>query len=262
MTKHITFLFLAVAFSLSANAQKMKPVFNGQNLNNWDINIGTALKGFEDLKAQASPGQVFSVVEKDGETLVRVSGDVNASLATKTAYENYHFRMEYKWGEKVYTTQNSGLLYHSFGPFGAGLGTWMSSIECQLMNQNLGDAYMMGDSYAEISVNKDGDQYVFASGSKVQPFGNEQAGGKIARKIIDNEKASNEWNVVEIYVVGQRSVHVVNGMKVMECNNIGKIINGKILPLSKGKIQIQSEGAEMFVRKAEIRKIKSIPDDL
>jgi hypothetical protein len=261
MTK-LTLLLLIVACSFSASAQKMKPVFNGKNLNNWDIFIGSALKGFDELKNQANPEHVFSVVEKDGETLLRVSGDVNASLATKTAYENYHFRLEYKWGEKVYTTQNSGLLYHSFGPFGTGLETWMSSVECQLMTENLGDAYMMGDSYAEISVNKDDDRYVFACGSKVLPFGNEQSGGKIARKIIDNEKAAGEWNVVDIYVVGQRSVHVVNGMKVMECNNIGKIINGKVQPVTKGKIQIQSEGSEMFIRKAEIRKIKSIPDDL
>lgn len=262
MIKQLTVLLLAATCSFSAGAQKMKPVFNGKNLANWDIYIGTALNGFENLKEQATPESVFSVVEKGGETLIRVSGDVNASLATKKEYENYHLRIEYKWGEKVYTTSNSGLLYHSFGPFGAGLDTWMSSVECQLMTNNLGDAYMMGDSYAEISVNKDGDKYIFATGSKMMPFGNEQAGGKIARKIMDNEKESGQWNVIDLYCVGSQSVHVVNGMKVMACNNISKIVGGKILPVTKGKIQFQSEGGEMFIRKIEISKIKSIPGDL
>ena len=259
MTRKLTFLLLISAFGFSAVAQKMKPVFNGKNLNNWDIYIGTALAGFDDLKTSATPEQVFSVVTENGEMAIRVSGHVNASLATKKAYGNYHFRMEYKWGKKVYTSQNSGLLYHSFGPFGAGLGTWMSSIECQLMHENLGDAYMMGDSYATISVTKEGDRQMFAPGCGMRAFGNEQAEGKIARKSMDNENDAGEWNVIDLYCVGQKSVHVINGLKVMECNNISKIINGEILPLTEGKIQIQSEGSELFIRKAEIRKIKSIP---
>jgi len=37
--------------------------------------------------------------------------------------------------------------------------------------------------------------------------------------------------------------------------------NGKLVPLQKGKIQIQSEGAEVFFRNIEIRSIKSIPKE-
>jgi hypothetical protein len=35
--------------------------------------------------------------------------------------------------------------------------------------------------------------------------------------------------------------------------------NGQRVPLTKGKIQIQSEGGEFFIRKIEIEKIKGLP---
>lgn len=262
MKKFDLTLLIIISMSFMATAQKMKPVFNGKNLNNWDIYIGTALKGFEELKEKATPDHIYSLVEKDNETLLHISGDINASIATKKEYENYHFRMEFKWGDEVYTTRNSGLLYHSFGPFGAGIDTWMSSIELQLMHENLGDAYMMADSYAEIPVKKVGDNHVFSVEGQMMSFGNDQKGGKIARKNQDMEKPLGEWNIVDLYCFGQKSIHVVNGVKVMECMNTGKLVNGEVQPLSKGKIQIQSEGGELYIRTAEIRKIKSLPENL
>ena len=38
--------------------------------------------------------------------------------------------------------------------------------------------------------------------------------------------------------------------------------DGKDLPLTKGKIQLQSEGAEVFYRDIEIRSITSLPETL
>ena len=43
----------------------------------------------------------------------------------------------------------------------------------------------------------------------------------------------------------------------------GKYLDGGIVePLSKGKIQIQSEGGELFVRNIKISPINGIPDEL
>lgn len=263
MTKKQSLLLLfAFVLSLSSNAQKIQPLFNGKNLSNWDLFIGTALKGFDELKKDATPEKTYSIVEQDGEKLLRISGEVNAALATKEAYENYHFHLEFKWGESVYTSRNSGLLYHSYEPFGAGLGTWMSSIELQLMHENMGDAYMMGNTYAEIQVSKDGDNQLFSEEGRILSFGNEQNGGKIARKKQDMEKSVGKWNVVDLYCIGNKSIHVINGTKVMACENIGKLVNGQVLGLNKGKIQLQSEGAELFVRQATIEKINVFPTDL
>ncbi|TDO03174.1 DUF1080 domain-containing protein [Sunxiuqinia elliptica] len=263
MTKNLLLaLTLALLCSLQVEAQKMKPIFNGKNLSNWDVYIGSALKGFENEKTLATPESVFSIVEQDGEQLLHIAGNVNASIATKKAYKNYHLRIEFKWGEKVYTTRNSGLLYHSYGPFGMGIDTWMSSIEFQLMHDNLGDAYMMADTYAEIPVVASGSNQTYEAGQSPLPFGNEQKGGKIARKNQDREKKIGEWNTLDLYCIGQKAIHVVNGVKVMECQNTSKLINGIPQPLDKGKIQLQSEGAELYIRKATIKKIKSFPEGL
>ena len=44
--------------------------------------------------------------------------------------------------------------------------------------------------------------------------------------------------------------------------NIGKTENGQIIPVSSGKIQLQSEGAELFVKTIQIKPIKEIPKEL
>ena len=263
MRKNFSFLIALIFFAItSAQAQKVTSLFNGKDLKNWDIYIGTALTGFENMKDQATPESVYSVVKKDGEQLMRISGDVNASIATKEEFENYHLKLEYKWGDTEYTSFNSGLLYHSYGAFGGGLGTWMNSIECQLLHGSNGDAYSMGTTYFEIKVKDDGEKKVYAADGKNVSFGDDQAGGEIARKQKDMEKSMGEWNIVEIYCLGSKTIHVVNGEKVMECDNTGKIIDGKILPLTKGKIQIQSEGGELFIRKIELESISKLPSNL
>jgi hypothetical protein len=38
--------------------------------------------------------------------------------------------------------------------------------------------------------------------------------------------------------------------------------NGKVLPLRKGKLQIQSEGAEVFYKEIKIKSLHAIPQDL
>jgi hypothetical protein len=38
------------------------------------------------------------------------------------------------------------------------------------------------------------------------------------------------------------------------------LVNGQKQPLSKGNIQLQSEGSEVFFRKMEIRSVDEIPE--
>jgi hypothetical protein len=263
MRKIAPFLFAAaLAGTASIHAQEPTPLFNGMDLNNWEIFIGTALNGFDSLKAVATPENVYSIVVKDGEKLLHISGTVNASIATKASFENYHLRLEYKWGEKVYTTRNSGLLYHSYGDFGSALGTWMNAIECQLKTGSNGDAFTMGTTFFEARVLEQDKNKVYSPTGNILSFGNDQNGGKMARKLQDAEKLVGEWNVVELYCVGTKTIHVVNGVKVMECENTGQLVDGKVQPLTRGRIQIQSEGGELFVRKVEIEGISAFPGSL
>jgi hypothetical protein len=240
-----------------------KQLFNGKDLNNWDKHIGTALKGFDDLYKTATPDKVFSVEEVNGEKLIHISGVVNGSLATKESFENYHLQLVFKWGEKIYTTQNSGLLYHSFGDFGVALGTWMACIEHQLQHGNLGNTYLMANTNCETSAkkDKDGKSFIYMPGAEKIKFGSKANGGSI-KKVADAEKPLGEWNTVDLYCFGRTSVHVVNGKTVMVNTNCGFYDGDEIKPLSSGKIQIQSEGGDLYIKSIKIEPIKKLPKNI
>lgn len=266
MKKNTLFTFILLTLAMMACQTKEQPwqtLFNGADLSDWDTYIGTPLKGFDSLALNATTEKVFSVVQQDGMNLMRISGEVNGSLATREVYENYHLRLVYKWGDSVYTSRNSGLLYHGFGEFGAALGTWMVNIECQLMNGNLGDTYLMNNTACETSAVKNDSTgfFVFTPGAPLASFG-EHANGKSIKKMVNAEKEIGEWNTVDLYCFGTTSVHVVNGVTVMVNTNTGVFENGTVRPLQAGKIQLQSEGAEMFVKSIELQPITKLPKEI
>ena len=263
MKKLILVCFVLSVSSGVFSQKGMTSLLNGKNLNGWETYIGPKEKGDAPVGLNTDPMKIFSVVEKDGVKMLHITGEINGSIATKKEYGNYHIRMVFKWGEKMARQFNSGLLYHSYGAFGAGLDVWMSSHEFQLCTGKMGDSYCMGKSYFEIPVMKgaDGKTYTYSPNGEKTQFGEEKT-AKNGTKMADYEKPKGEWNTVDLYCFGRTSVHVVNGQVNMVNYNSGRIENGKVIPLSKGKIQIQSEGGELFVKSLEIEPIKAIPAEL
>lgn len=255
----LTFLTFVLYSCQTGNS--WQPLFNGENLDNWDMHIGTPIKGFEEHARTVTSDKLFSIVEENGENLIRIAGDVNGSLATRDTFANYHLQLEFKWGEQVYANRNSGLLYHSFGNFGEALGTWMVNIECQLMHDKLGDTYLMNNTYCETAAVEENGSFRYDPAGETKKFSIDHNGQSVA-KGADAENAIGEWNTVDLYCVGRTAVHVVNGQTVMVNNNTGLTENGRVVPLSSGKIQLQSEGAELFVRTLRIRPIDEIPAEI
>jgi len=262
------FFFISVAILfLSFNSCKTedpwKPLFNGTDLTGWDTWIGPTEEGGESIGLNKDPLNLFSVIDLDGQKVIRISGEVNASLATQEEFENYHLKMEFKWGEKMYTRWNSGLLYHSYGDFGEGLGVWMSSHEFQLFTEHIGDSYRMGKSYCEIPmVKNEEDKYVYSKGAeKIPSIPDTET--RVIGKDADYESPMGEWNKLDLYCFGRTSVHMVNGKVNMINYNSGKYLGeNNIEPLTKGKIQIQSEGGELYIRTIKVQPIKEIPAEL
>ncbi len=255
MRKLLTIVVLVLPVLVMAKPKEVK-LFNGKNLSNWEIYVSPA------APTPAEP--LFSVVPVNGENLLHITGEINASLATKKEYENYHLRLVYRWGQKVFKQFNSGILYHSYGPFGEGLGVWMSSHELQLCTAKIGDSYCMGNSYFEIPSNKeaDGKSFRYAKDGVKNQFG-VNFPAKNCMKKSDHEKPAGEWNVVDLYCFGRTSVHMVNGTVNMVNYNSGRIEkDGSVLPLSRGKIQIQSEGGELYIQSITLVPIKEIPAEL
>jgi len=269
-------LLLAVALG-GPEDEGWKPLMNGKDLSGWETWLtkphkSSVVDGLaknekgeytEALGLNRDPHQVFSIVEVDGAPALRVSGEMWGGISTKEEFENYHFRAEFKWGRKRWpprekTVRDNGLLYHCVGPHGAGSGSWLKSFEMQIQERDCGDFHSVAGVLVDVeAVPKDPSK---PKGDLLYRKGAEKVTG-VARRIWkdpDNEKPSGEWNVVEFLCVGQTSVHVVNGKVTMVLTGLRQKAGNTEVPLTKGRIQIQSESAEIYWRNIEVRPITEI----
>lgn len=209
------------------------------------------------------PLNVFTVVEEDGKKAIRISGEVFGILVTEKEYENYHLRLEFKWGNEKFPPRkddlmDSGILYHSIEEEGSWGGVWMKSLECQVMEESTGDFICVDTTFADIPAARESPdkRYKYMKGAESITFSTARS---YCEKDQDHEKPVGEWNVVDIYTVGNESMHVINGKVNNHAFNLRHSLDGKEVPLAKGKIQLQSEGAEIFYRNIQIMPIKEIP---
>jgi hypothetical protein len=129
------------------------------------------------------------------------------------------------------------------------------------MHENLGDTYLMNNTCCETEATQTDKGFQFSKGGELTQFGKDFNGPGI-KKAVDAEKPLGEWNTVELYSVGRTTVHVVNGQVTMVNTNTGINEDGQIKPLSSGKIQIQSEGGDLFIKSVRIKPIKEIPAEI
>ncbi|HTE34241.1 MAG TPA: DUF1080 domain-containing protein, partial [Chryseolinea sp.] len=103
------------------------------------------------------------------------------------------------------------------------------SIECQIQEGDCGDFWLIDSVTALVD------------GVQAGPTKNTRVFKK-----KDNEKPTGEWNTLEIIAKNGTCTHIVNGMVVNEATDAS---------LRSGRILIQSEGAEIYYRKIEIREL-------
>jgi hypothetical protein len=210
---------------------------------------------------------VFTVLEENNEQVLRVSGEIYGCISTKTEYENYHLRLKVKWGNDIYPPRekllkDSGILYHSVGPNGAEYWrSWMLSQEFQIMQGHMGDYWSQATSAVDIKAYPH-EAIMSPVADKSQPFlpigSGEKAGGYCMRS-ANFEKPHGEWNTLELICFDDKSIHIVNGEVVMILQNSRYVQDGEKIALTKGKIQLQSEAAEVFYKDIEIRKLATLP---
>jgi hypothetical protein len=216
------------------------------------------------LGLEKDPLGVFSVVKVDGAPAIRISGQIVGALTTRDQFESYHLRLEFRWGDAKWPprqdqVRDSGLLYLCHGPHGgADNGAWMESLEMQIQEHDVGDYYGVGGVAAETRGTRAGDLVTYQAGG--QPFEIPSAG--ITRRIVKSEDAERPvgaWNVLDLYVVGDAAVHVVNGKRVLAVTGIRTKSGDRSAPLTRGRIQLQSEWAEIFYRRITLTPISAFP---
>jgi hypothetical protein len=213
------------------------------------------------------PDKVFTVTTVDGGPVIRISGVTGGGISTVQSFENYHLRLQMKWGNGNPWNRkrpDSGVLYHAGGEQGLDGDFWMRSIEYQVMPGMTADLITILGCVADVhsSPSADGKSFVYNPTGQMRTFSRENAvpnsGGRVARlpSYTNDEKT---WVTLEVYTVGQQAVHLVDGKVVLVLHNIRLYENGTTRPLTSGKIQLQSEGSELFYRNIEMQSIKEIP---
>src|SRR3954468_12715856 len=140
-------------------------LWNGRDLSEWSTWIRTPEptsnvpglakkpdgKYAEPIGANRDPLHVFSVVQLDGRAAIRISGEAFGELRSKQSLENYHLRLQFRWGAKKWpprdkpeTPRDSGLLYHVHAAPGAEGRVWARSTELQIQEHDVGDLYSVG----------------------------------------------------------------------------------------------------------------------
>lgn len=210
---------------------------------------------------------VFTIIEENNEQILRISGEIYGGVSTKKEYENYHLRLKVKWGDKIYPPResllkDSGILYHAIGPNGAEhWRSWMLSQEFQIMQGHFGDYWSQASS--SIDVRAYLPEFIMNPvADKSQPFlslGDGEKTPGYCMRSANFEKPHGEWNVLELICFEDKSLHIVNGEVVMILKNSRYVKDGNKIPMERGKIQLQSEAAEVFYKDIEIRKLESFP---
>jgi hypothetical protein len=238
---------------------------------------GESLDGFytwlKDTKYE-DPKRVFRVT--DG--MLHVTGDGLGAVVTDKEYRDYHCVLEFKWGPRTWQnrtdrTKDSGLLVHSVGADGAYNGTWMPSIEAQIIEGGMGDFILVTGNDKDgnpvplsltCETNRDRDgEVIWKEGGKRETFNLDNRArinwwgrdpdwedvlGFRGQHDVDNP--DGEWNRMDVVCDGGHIEIYVNGVKVNE---------GFDSYPSYGRLQLQTELAEIFVRRWELWPLDSAP---
>lgn len=275
--KSILILFASLCCASAASEKSLngwKALFNGRDLSNWNKFLA-ASQGSEPLIANQDPKGVFTVTNLNGENVIHVSGESYGGLTTQDEFENFHFRVQFKWGlarwgGRANVGRDSGILYCGIGQPNPRSG-WLTSIENNVMEKGVGQWWSVNGAIIDCE-----GEWITPENELYIPYKKEGAGernivwrrggqritaheGNGITPPFDLEAVFGNWNTAEVVFWGGNCIHILNGRVNLVAFNPRYQLNGRWAPLTKGKIQLQSEEAEVFYRSPEIQPISELP---
>jgi hypothetical protein len=237
------------------------------------------------------PRRIFNVAMDQGQPVIHITGDGYGGLITKNEYTNYHLIAEYrwgdrKWGDRANAAKDSGILLHGIGPDGGstvqrnsaldgrggvGLSPWLASIEFQIIERGVGDLLILGGDDAsgkplDIAVTvettrkgpADSQAFWFQKGGEPKRIARGADATRVNWVNKDTERTGDRgrfdadspgqgWTRLEAIMDGNRMTWLVNGVTVMEASNVTP---------TAGKLQFQTEMAEIYFRRIELHPVK------
>jgi hypothetical protein len=265
-----------IAAPIHAADAPWQPLFNGRDLDGWDKFLATR-EGSEPLVANVDPQGVFSVTNLNGENVIHVTGEVYGAITTREQFTNFHFRVQFKWGlqrwpGRANVGRDTGILYCAIGQPNPRTG-WMTSVENNIMEKGVGQWWSVNGAIIDVE-----GEWITPENELYVPYKKEGRGEKNivwkrgAPRITANpangitppfdvEQVFGNWNTVEVVFWGGQCIHILNGHVNLVAVNPRWKAGELWRPLTHGRIQLQSEAAEVFYRKAEGRHLDELPSE-
>jgi len=226
MKKQSLLLSLFITFASFSFAQT-RSLFNFKDFTGWHIDV-------PDMDKDPNVKSPFIIRNGMMVSLASPQGHI----ITDAVYENYRLQVEYRFPAKP---GNCGVLVHASTPRVL-YGMFPKSIEAQLMHDNAGDFWCIGEDITVPDMEK-----------RRGPKANWGSVDGKERRIINltdhSEKSLGEWNTMTVECVGNKIRVWVNGDLVNDGYNC---------TASKGNIALQAEGAEVEFRKVELTPIRQL----
>src|SRR6185503_4633305 len=198
---------------VGAQAQSWQPLFKGRDLSGWKTylakpNAAWDVPGLkrdekgnylEAIGEDRDPLKVFTVEKRDDQPVIHISGQGFGTLTTTNVYDNFHFHLQFMWGEKRWAERatarrDSGIVYWCHGPLDAVDGFWPRSVEFQIQEHDCGDLWTVGTRITARAT-KQGNNRIY------DPQGEESVfirGASRCIKLEDAEKPNGEWNSLDL----------------------------------------------------------------
>ena len=224
-----------------------------------------------DADVSDDAANVFSF---DPDGMFRISGRGYGGMTTLDGFRDYRLVIEFKWGEKTWgkrepASRDSGILVHCWGPQGAYAGNWMAGLEAQIIEGGVGDLLVLSPrlsngttlacsvtAEAAVDANK---QPIWSAGASRRTMTTGRLNWqhraadwkdvKGFRGKDDVESPYGEWTRFEIIARGDMLRYIVNGVTVNEAFDCRP---------SQGRILLQTEAAEMIVRRYELHPLGGV----
>jgi hypothetical protein len=226
MKKQSLLLSLFITFASFSSAQT-RSLFNFKDFTGWHIDV-------PDMDKDPNVKSPFIIRNGMMVSLASPQGHI----ITDAVYENYRLQVEYRFPAKP---GNCGVLVHASTPRVL-YGMFPKSIEAQLMHDNAGDFWCIGEDITVPDMEK-------RRGPKAN-WGSVDGKERRIKNLTDHsEKPLGEWNTMTLECVGNKIRVWVNGDLVNDGDNC---------TASKGNIALQAEGAEVEFRKVELTPIRQL----
>lgn len=248
---HLGRLALAAMLAGCGDNTATTPLFNGQDLYGWYSWLPTYGRDNDPLGMFRVDDGMIHILGTDVDPALFEFG----YLATTREYEDFHVRFEYRFGERHYVNfpKDSGFFIAVVGED----KIWPRSQECQVMVNDTGSLYLFEYATVDTTIDPALPDPTYLAGGV--PYTTPRAASPFPR-VTHAVQADDPdgWNTVEVIVDGERSEFIVNGQTTFvstarrQPDPDAPDDPTQDIPLTKGRLILQQEGAEIFYRNLEI----------